>query len=144
MSALGRRGFVKLAAGVCVAAALPGCASVAVTRVTPSGGTIRLALRDNPRLALPGGYLRVLPVGAPTPMYVLALDDGGFAALLPVCTHLGCIVNVEGAWLVCPCHGSTYERTGDVVRGPAERPLGRYPIELTEDGDLIIRMETPS
>ena len=136
-----RREFVELAVGMVVTAALPGCASVAVTRVTPSGGAVRLPIRDFPQLAQPGGYLKIQPEGAATPLYVLAQDGGGYAALSPICTHLGCTVGIEGPQLLCPCHGSMYDREGRVLRGPAQRPLTRFPAALTSDGELVIQLE---
>ena len=138
---IGRRDFIRISAGAFAAAAAPACASVAMTRLTPNDGLVRLYLRDYPRLADPGGYLRVQPVGSPLPVYVVATPGGGYAALSPVCTHLGCTVNIEGPRLVCPCHGSTYDRTGTVLRGPAEQPLARYPLEVTETGEIIIHTE---
>jgi ubiquinol-cytochrome c reductase iron-sulfur subunit len=41
-----------------------------------------------------------------------------------ICTHLGCVPNrnEEGGWL-CPCHGSMYDASGRVVRGPAPKNL---------------------
>jgi Rieske Fe-S protein len=46
----------------------------------------------------------------------------GFSA---ICTHQGCTVNsIVNGIITCPCHGSQYSAvTGDVVRGPAPRPL---------------------
>ncbi len=134
-----RRGFVGLAAGAVVAAVLPACASVASLPVRPQDGVVRLVLREHPRLVAPGGWLRIRPDGQDTAIYVLNLGDG-FAALSPVCQHQGCIVDIRGALLVCPCHGSTYDREGAVLRGPTERPLVRYPAVVTAGGELVIRV----
>ena len=139
-----RRTFVELAAGMFATATLPACASVAITPVTPAGGMVRLPIRNFPQLAQPGGYLKIQPAGAATPVYVLALQDGRYAALSPICMHLGCTVNIEGAHLVCPCHGSTYDRAGEVLRGPTERPLKRFPATVTAEGELLIRLEGES
>lgn len=54
-----------------------------------------------------------------------------------VCTHLGCTVTVTPTDLVCPCHGSAYDRKGNVLRGPATRPLPRYRVERSGD-DLVV------
>jgi len=136
-----RRAFLEVAGGAVAVAALPGCASFVATPVTPVNGEVRLALRNFPRLEQAGGYLRIRPDGAVTPLYVLNNGAGRFAVLSPICTHLQCTVNLEGAQLLCPCHGSTYDREGHVLRGPAERPLRRFPAEVTTDGELVIRLE---
>ena len=55
--------------------------------------------------------------------------DGRVTICSPVCTHLQCIVawnNAEQTW-DCPCHGSRFKPTGDVISGPAEEPLERLP-----------------
>ena len=52
-------------------------------------------------------------------------DDGELHAVAARCTHLGCLVafnRPERAW-ECPCHGSRFDPEGNVVQGPAIRPL---------------------
>lgn len=132
-----RRAFLGLSVGAVLCAA-SGCASLASLSVPASGGRVRLQPRAHPSLDGAGGFLQVKPEGWGLPLYVLRDDAGGYTALSPICTHLGCVVAVEGPSLVCPCHGSTYTRAGDVVRGPAERALRRFPLAVEPDGALSI------
>lgn len=56
------------------------------------------------------------------------------------CTHLGCTPNwFQGeSRFRCPCHGSNFTIDGDVIAGPAPRPLFRCAISLTPDGQLLV------
>lgn len=131
-----RRDFLGAGCAAVAGLALPACASFVATPVTPVNGTVRLPVRNYPQLEQPGGFLR-LRAPDETLLYVLNQDNGSYVVVSPVCTHLGCIVNVDGALLLCPCHGSTYDRTGRVLHGPAERPLRRFDARLEEDGMLV-------
>lgn len=37
---------------------------------------------------------------------------------------------------ICPCHGSEYDKTGAVLRGPAPRPLELAQVEVLPDGKI--------
>jgi cytochrome b6-f complex iron-sulfur subunit len=50
--------------------------------------------------------------------------------------HRGCQVEPVADHLVCPCHGSEYTNTGEVLRGPTERPLRDLPVVV--DGDRLL------
>jgi cytochrome b6-f complex iron-sulfur subunit len=71
--------------------------------------------------------------------------QGYFYALSAVCTHLGCIVewketgipgHPEGV-IACPCHGSVFNKTGDVIGGPAPRSLDRFKMYLEDDRVIV-------
>ena len=69
---------------------------------------------------------------------VLIHNAAGFSALSLVCTHLGCTVEQNADGFACPCHGSRYDKNGDVQRGPAAKPLRALRIELKADSTLIL------
>lgn len=54
-------------------------------------------------------------------------DDGRLVRRSAACTHMGCVVQwnpLELCW-DCPCHGSQFAADGQVLNGPATRPLGK-------------------
>lgn len=68
-----------------------------------------------------------LNVGAPATDENRSLDEEGkWLVQMGVCTHLGCVPLGEagdfGGWF-CPCHGSHYDTSGRIRRGPAPRNL---------------------
>jgi cytochrome b6-f complex iron-sulfur subunit len=62
----------------------------------------------------------------------------GVAALSLVCTHLGCIVAESPEGFKCPCHGSRFDSTGNVLGGPAPRPLRWLEVSRAADGSLLV------
>ncbi|MGH7448684.1 MAG: Rieske (2Fe-2S) protein, partial [Longimicrobiales bacterium] len=94
--AIDRRTFLCVAAGAAAAGIAGGCASVALIPVTPANGEIRLPLASYPQLTEVGGYVRLKSTLDGSPIYILALAAGSYAALSPICTHRGCTVDVAG------------------------------------------------
>ncbi len=64
--------------------------------------------------------------------WILLDNERHVTAFSPSCTHLGCAYRwqADKKLFVCPCHGSTFDVRGDVVAGPASRPLDRYLTKL--------------
>ena len=70
-----------------------------------------------------------------------ALDEtGAWLVMMGVCTHLGCVPLGDGAgdfhgWF-CPCHGSHYDTSGRIRKGPAPENLP-VPVAAFVDDTLI-------
>lgn len=64
--------------------------------------------------------------------WVVVDEQRQVTAFSPLCTHLGCAYRWHGEnkSFTCPCHGSAFNIQGDVITGPASRPLDRYPAKL--------------
>ena len=71
------------------------------------------------------------------PTYVVVNGDSTLRnyGINAVCTHLGCVVpwNASENKFMCPCHGSQYDETGKVVRGPAPLSLALANAEVKDD-----------
>lgn len=65
------------------------------------------------------------------------LDEAGeWLVMIGVCTHLGCVPLGDGAgefngWF-CPCHGSHYDTSGRIRKGPAPENLWVPVAEFTD------------
>ena len=69
---------------------------------------------------------------------VVSRDEKGLFAISLVCTHLGCIVSKASQGFSCPCHGSKYDESGSVIKGPAPRALDWFEISQLPSGKLIV------
>jgi len=73
--------------------------------------------------------------------YLIVKQDGSLEdyAINAVCTHLGCVVpwNRAANKYMCPCHGSQYDPTGKVIRGPAPLSLALAHVEQP-DGKVVL------
>lgn len=146
---LGRRQFMNLLTfGSITGVALGALYPVVKYFIPPSSGgagggvTAKDALGND---IVVSEYLTEHPVGDRSlaqglkgdPTYVVVQDDGQIAnyGINAVCTHLGCVVPWNGNEnkFICPCHGSQYNATGKVVRGPAPLSLALANAEIQDD-----------
>jgi cytochrome b6-f complex iron-sulfur subunit len=69
------------------------------------------------------------------------LQPGALVALNPTCPHAGCKVDwqKDNSKFVCPCHGSKFDPSGKVIRGPAARNLTGYPAKA-EDQSILVKL----
>lgn len=70
--------------------------------------------------------------------WVVKVSDSEVVAFAPQCPHLGCAYhwNSKKHEFFCPCHASTFSLQGDVLTGPAPRPLDRYETKI--EGDRVL------
>ena len=67
-------------------------------------------------------------------------ENGEWLVMLGVCTHLGCVPLGDGAgefggWF-CPCHGSHYDTSGRIRKGPAPENLHIPTAEFVDDATI--------
>ena len=116
------------------------------------------ALIGSAKRAKEGDYadvaaLNALPVGQPVDFPFSESYEDGFMrgetvrhvwlvrksasevlAFSSICPHLGCRFDWEArtSEFKCPCHASAYTIDGQVVAGPAPRPLDSLPVEVRQ------------
>lgn len=72
---------------------------------------------------------------------VRVLEGPEWLVVLGVCTHLGCVpIPYAGEYhgYFCPCHGSHYDTSGRIRKGPAPLNLELPPYKFIEEGKLLI------
>jgi len=68
-------------------------------------------------------------------------DKKEWAILIGVCTHLGCVpINNAGDWggWFCPCHGSHYDTSGRIRKGPAPLNLEVPKYKFLSDTKVLL------
>jgi cytochrome b6-f complex iron-sulfur subunit len=108
------------------------------TQKTPAGLTVVGSVSDLDK----NGYLQTKEVA------VIRNPDNTqkLIAVNPKCTHQGCDVKwVAGdKKYACPCHGSNFDANGEVLNGPATKPLAAYPAKIVGTQVLVEILPPPS
>jgi Rieske Fe-S protein len=91
--------------------------------------------------ASPIGNISAYPLGSFSiagNIYFMGHDAGGLYAMSMQCTHAGCACAMKGTELDCPCHGSRFDHLGNVLQGPATKPLPHYPVSVDATGNITV------
>lgn len=91
--------------------------------------------------AMLGAVSKYTPNGDPVSFTVSSTNgfvynsNGDFYVFNDICTHQGCEVSYvpTDSKFECPCHGSQYDKTGEVVQGPARKRLKKYQTKVVND-----------
>ena len=159
-----RRDFIHITSGVTVATALGAAVWPLVDQMNPSADVLALASIEVDLEPLePGQSISVLWRGKPLfirrrteeeiksakDVDIALLKDPekdedrvkneNFLVMVGVCTHLGCVPLGQqgeyGGWF-CPCHGSHYDTSGRIRKGPAPTNL-EIPPYVFLDNNII-------
>ena len=141
-------GACQVASGATLAAFLPACgggptspsgmpSTLDVIAGQFSGSAVRATVAGSALAGVGGAALVESTAGV---FLVARTGESAFSAVDAVCTHEGCtITGADGDAYVCPCHGSRYNRSGQVLQGPASASLRRYGATFS-DGIVTIAL----
>lgn len=116
-------------------------------------GCVSDKIREKPAKVITGivniGPARQYPAGTVSLAFLeahgiaIANDSDTVIAIRPVCTHAGCAApwHEELNRFVCPCHRSTFSLLGQVLSGPARKPLPEVLAIKNEDGTLSVNLD---
>lgn len=95
---------------------------------------VTIDLEKQNQLKSAGGWILLLEAR----MLVVNVDGNSFSALTSVCTHSGCDRNwaLNQNQFICSCHGSRFDLQGNVLNGPATRPLSTFATKI--EGNVLV------
>jgi len=145
-----RRDFLKSSCNICLLGAagfalpkLTGCSpalhstGVYKTNIVGNKLEVPLALFDNTSLQI------VRPMGWFYDIAVEKRADNTYGAILMRCTHQDNQLTAAGAGFTCSLHGSQFDKSGNVLKGPAEGRLQQYKATIINNNLLIEVPKTP-
>lgn len=119
-----RRVFLTISAG---AIAFAACNSEALAAPTVDMGEVK----DYDKPGIHDKYARS------NKLFIVREGDRLYA-MSAMCTHRGCVVRKKDDGLLCPCHGSTFEKNGKPTKEPAKAALFRYAISINSENRVIV------
>ncbi len=157
----GRRDFLIKATSVVGGAGAAVACLPFIASMNPSADVLAKATTEADLSGIPAGGMHTIAWQG-KPVFVLhrteeqigamAASDGGtdpepdrqrvklpeWLVVVGVCTHMGCVPNRESSGWMCHCHGSRYDDSGRVLRGPAPKNLEVPPYRFIAADKIII------
>ena len=136
-----RRSFLDIFIGGAIVGTILAAVGTAIAFVLPPR---RMGShRGNPTLVAPvarfavGSAVKVWHYDQPV---IVMNTKLGYFALSAKCTHLGCLVNWDekGQQLRCPCHNAVFDIQGNVLKGPAPKPLPSFEVSVIDDKVYLV------
>lgn len=138
-----RRKFVKQSCSLCVAVgagmligSLESCGTTLLAYKTPVADN-KVTVPET--LFATTDFQLIQPKGMYYNIGLKKEKDGTYTALLLRCTHADNQLIPAGNGFKCTLHGSSFDNDGHVTKGPAERPLKKYPT-VVESNQIIIHI----
>jgi cytochrome b6-f complex iron-sulfur subunit len=143
LTAMERKEFIKQGCSLCVgglflSAFLQSCATTYYATAVLQGSVLQVKksefteVKKDVAKQRPFVLVRHEKMRFPIALYK---TEGGYSALLMECTHNSCELSPHGDYLICPCHGSEFNKNGQVQNPPAENDLRTF--KVTHDNESI-------
>lgn len=140
-----RRKFLKSGCSFCLLGAAGLFLPQTLLSCAGSSMAVYKASVENRKISVPktlfdtGAIQLIRPRGWFYDIAVFRKDEGGFSAILMKCTHMDNQLSLNADGFHCSLHGSHFDRSGAVVKGPAEISLTHYKITI-EENEIIIHV----
>jgi Rieske Fe-S protein len=140
-----RRKFLESACKACMFAGA-GILISELNACSPSAKVLKLPVMDD-KISMPISSFAnspvqlVLPAGWLYTIVVRQTSSEQYEAILLQCTHQQNQLISTGNGFQCTLHGSRFNQDGQVLKGPAEKPLKKFET-LVEQGKLIVQLKS--
>jgi len=140
-----RKDFIKICCfatvGVSSTAVLSSCGALYYAKSERRGSRLIVSRSEfvevRGKKRLDRSFVLLAVDGVRDPICVYQLEENRYQASLLKCTHRGCTLNVGGGIYSCPCHGSEFSVSGEVLNGPADRSLKVFQTEVDDENIYV-------